>query len=52
MKKDDRGWVGASCRNGEKRSRYRILLGEYEGEGHLKYLYLDGWILLKWILKE
>jgi len=37
---------------GERRSTYRALVREPEGEEHLEYLVEDGRIILKWVLKK
>jgi hypothetical protein len=45
-------WVGHVACMGKRRGAYRVLVGKYLRErGHLKYLYVDSRIILKWIFK-
>jgi len=37
---------------GDRKSIYRALVGEPEGEEHLEYLGVDGRIILEWVLKK
>jgi hypothetical protein len=37
---------------GERRNAYRILVGKPEGRDRLEDQDVDGWTILKWILKR
>jgi hypothetical protein len=45
-------WVGHVARIGEKRNRYKVLVGTAEGNNHLKDLRVNGRITVIWLLKE
>ena len=36
----------------EKRGTYRVLVGKPEGRNHLEETFVDGRIILKWILEK
>jgi hypothetical protein len=44
--------AGQVARIGDKRGKYRVLVGRHEGRNHLKDLAVDGRIILKWISKK
>ena len=45
-------WAGHVARMGEKRSVYRVLVGNLRGRGHLEDLGIDGRIILRWIFRK
>jgi hypothetical protein len=45
-------WEGAWSMYGVEESAYRVFAGMPEERDHLKYLSVDGRLLLKWILKK
>jgi hypothetical protein len=45
-------WTGHVERMGEKRGRYRILVGKPEGKRSLGRLDVNGMIILRWILEK
>jgi hypothetical protein len=38
--------------NGDKRNKYRILVGKPEGRGHQEDLDVSGWEILKWVFER
>jgi hypothetical protein len=43
-------WAGHVAGMGEMRSAYSILVGKPEGRDHLEDIFVDGKIILEWIL--
>jgi hypothetical protein len=37
---------------GDRRSAYRVLVGNPEGKNHLEYPDIDGRIILRWIFRK
>jgi hypothetical protein len=51
IKSRRKGWVGHVARMGEKRYAYRLLVGKPEGRTPIDQ-HINGWIILRWILKR